>query len=122
MIKAYIKERYDGKFQEKDYIKGVWNNGLKINFYSHGFITYKTWGDALLLVDMFIEHHYRSSGYAWKLFDIIKDLARKAGATVIITFSDKIGSNRENGLGAIEAAGFIPLHDLTSTLVYIRGI
>lgn len=123
---GYINDRYPifqdvsvGAFEYKMWLN---TNGFVMEERDYGFITYRFEGDACILQDLYVAKEFRDSGKAWELFNWLKAKAQQvSGCNVIITFSESLGINQHQGLGAIKAAGFVPHIEEQDRTIFIRG-
>lgn len=88
----------------------------------YGFATYKSKGDAFVIIDMYVKPEFRRQNKAWSLFRDLQSKAIAEGKRVMITFSCKKNQKRDLGLSAIKAGGFIPYQELKNSTAFIVGI
>ena len=121
----YVEERY-GNLHLEDAAARYATHLLAQDFnsfsYPYGFFTAKLEGDAIIVNDLYTAPDYRKSGYAWKLFQDIKNIARVAEKNVIIGFSEFLGQGQEHGLEAMHAAGFKEAFQTRDARVFVRGV
>jgi len=126
-LHEYIKERYDGIFEDSAYaaalyLKYLHDDGKTIVEKPYGFYTYKFIGDALIISDIFILKPMRDSA---KIIEMVNELRKIAQnnpkCSVIIGFSEKVGPNRESGIKIMKVTEFIPLGEEENRTIYIRG-
>lgn len=123
---SYIQEHYNfqnSTLAEKLYREHLDRENCTILEKPYGFIIYKFEGDACIIKDIFTTLDVRKTGKAWNLFKAVKnEINKHSVCRVMIGFSDKVGLNREQGIGAMLAAGFVPAYELEEKTVYLRGI
>jgi hypothetical protein len=73
----------------------------------HGFATYRKLNNvSYYLVDMFVEKAYRKCNVAWDLNNMICDIAKKDGASVIFTSVCTDAAGVSISLAVVLAGGF----------------
>lgn len=130
MYLDYLKERYTEADvapltleQVAEKFEEIYKHGgSQILKTPQGFATYELVGDALIINDLYVKAGCRRTGEAWRIHNLLVDLARTKGKRVAITFSEKYGKKHFLGLAAIHAAGFHPSHELDNGLMFIKGI
>ena len=122
----YIKEHYafqDTKWAEDLYRQYLDKEGYTILEKDYGFIVYKFQGDACIIQDIYTTFEARKQRKAWDLFKLVQnEINKHSRCTVIIGFSEHAGIDNQHGVGAMLAAGFKPVYELTERTVYVRGI
>lgn len=123
---SYIQEHYNfqnNELAEKLYREHLNKENCTILEKPYGFITYKFEGDACIIKDIFTTLEARKTGKAWNLFKAVKnEINKHSECRVIIGFSENGSLNREHGIGAMLAAGFVPAFELKEKTVFLRGI
>lgn len=123
----YVTERFGNAYPNIDEVCAIYesymkDNGIQFFDFPHGFFTAHAKGDAFIVYDLYTDQEHRKKKFAWELFQIIKEEAEKADASVIIGFSEHAGQNHELGRGAMKAAGFVKAFETDVDTVYLRGV
>lgn len=124
-IEEYIAERYpeyEPRMATYLYTTHLLNEGCKMLSKPFGFITYKFEGDACIIFDIYTNKEYRKTKKAWSLWaEMLEIIQQNTNCHVVIGFSEFGGTNHQDGIGAMIAAGFKKAYDLEDRTVYIRG-
>jgi hypothetical protein len=130
MLLDYIKERYGNVLNyDEDLLNAVLakytldlqERQAKAYTSPYGFFLYSLQGDAMIVWDLYTTPAARKKKKAWELFNKILEINKNAGKRVIIGFSDKIGQNHADGIGAMLAAGFTKAQETSDSFIFIRG-
>lgn len=123
----YINDRYAEVFENAEvgayhYIEWLENNGFSVLNRAYGFITYKFEGDACIIFDIHTAKEFRKTKKAWTLWnEMLGVIQQNPKCNVIIGFSEKLGTNHADGVGAMLAAGFVKAQETKEQDIYMRG-
>jgi len=96
--------------------------GVQVFKTDRSFLTYQLSGDAVIIYDIYVKPEARNQNEAWRLFKSLIPVAQQLGKRVVIGFSEKIGKNKDLGVIAMQAAGFVRAHEDKLRTVFIKGI
>lgn len=125
-IIEYLEDRYpifeDVSLAAYDYACWLKEQGFSILDKPYGFITYKFQGDACIIFDIYTQKEFRKTKKAWQLWtEMLKHIQSNPNCHVVIGFSEHIGTNPADGVGAMLAAGFVQAYDTKEQAIYLRG-
>lgn len=126
-IVEYVEDRYKSAVESPElaayeYVIWLKDNGFKMLDRAYGFITYKFEGDACIIHDIYTTREFRKSKYAWALWQqMLETIQAKPECKVVIGFSENIGENHKDGIGAMLAAGFVEAYKTKEQTIYMRG-